>query len=494
MVRIYAEDIDYTRHPGDVVRLVLGALLLAACSLIAALTRITSFETSLFHLINGLPGWLYRFLWLIMQLGTFGAIFVMAGIALITRRLRLALALVLAGVAAYYSAIGLKDLVERHRPAALLSGVVIHGSAAKGLGYPSGHAAVSAALAATAVPFLARRWRRWIWLLPITVCVARVFVGAHLPLDVLGGFVLGWTIGAAVHLVVGCPSGRVTGPDVQEALNRAGVDVTNVQPAKVDARGSTPFFADASDGSRLFVKAVGADQRDADLLFKLFRLIAYRNLDDDRPFGSAKRQLQVEALVDLVAAKGGVCTPEVMAIATLENGTTLLAHRGLNAKGLDLVDPERLTDSVLAALWEQVAVLHRARIAHRDLRLANVMIDADDQPWIVDFGFAQISPTDRALVRDIAEMLASQSTVVAPDRAVRAAIGQVGLEPVRAALPYLTPASLARATRTSLDAQPGRLPELREVTARELGSSHQPVARLGRWRLGKGGPNRTTSK
>jgi undecaprenyl-diphosphatase len=485
VVRIYAEDIDYTRHPGDVVRLILGALLLAACSLVAAITRVTSFEGSLFHTINSLPGWLYRFFWLVMQLGTFGAIFVLAGIALVTRRIRLALELLIAGLAAYYSAIGLKDLVERQRPASLLSGVVIHGSAAKGLGFPSGHAAVSAALAAAAVPFLTRRWRRWIWLLPATVGVARIFVGAHLPLDVVGGFVLGWTIGAAVHLVLGCPSGRVHGSDVQQALARAGVDVASVEPAKVDARGSTPFFAKAADGSRLFIKAVGADQRDADLLFKLFRLVAYRNLDDDRPFSSAKRQLQIEALIDLVAAKGGVCTPEVIALATLENGTTLLAHRGLDATGLDTVEPERLTDSVLRTLWAQVAVLHGARIAHRDLRLANVMIDADDQPWVVDFGFAQLSATDRALVRDVAEMLASQSTVVAPQRAVRAAISQVGPQPVQAALPFLTPPSLARATRTSLDAQPGRLDELREVAAQELGSSQPPLARLGRWQLGR---------
>jgi undecaprenyl-diphosphatase len=485
VVQVYAENIDYTRHPGDLVRLAIGAVLLAACSIVAALTRITTFETSLFHLVNSLPGWLYRFLWLIMQLGTFGAIFVLAGIAVVTRRVRLALELVGAGLAAYYSAIGLKDLVERHRPEALLSGVVIHGTAAKGLGYPSGHAAVATALAATAVPFLTRRWRRWIWLLPITVCLARVFVGAHLPLDVAGGFVLGWTVGAAVHLAGGSPSGRVTDPDVRHALSRAGVEVADVRPAIVDARGSTPFFAQSTDGSWLFVKAVGADQRDADLLFKLFRFVAYRNLDDERPFTSAKRQLEREALVDLLVAKANVRTPAVLAITTLENGTTLLAHQGLDATGLDTVDPDRLTDEVLESLWRQVAVLHCARIAHRDLRLANVMIDVDDEPWLVDFGFAQTSATDRALVRDVAEMLASQASVVTPDRAVKSAITGIGAVPVQQALPYLTPASLARATRTSLMALPRRLEDLREEAAEQLGSSLPPVARLGRWQLGR---------
>jgi undecaprenyl-diphosphatase len=475
-------DVPSTRHPGDVVRLGLGSIVLAGCTLIAADTRVTSFETAVFHVFNSLPGWLYRFLWVVMQLGSFGAVFVLAGMALVARRLRLTLELLGAGLIAYYAAIGLKHLVDRGRPTALISGVVVHGAAAKGLGFPSGHAAVSAALAATAVPFLARRWRRWIWVLPLTVGVARMFMGAHLPLDVLGGFVLGWTTGAFVHLVGGSPSGQLSADQVGEALGRAGVAVAGVKAAKVDARGSTPFFAEGVGGKRVFVKAVGLDQRDADLLFKLWRFIAYRDLDDEHPFGSAKQQLEVEALLDLLAAKAGVRTPEVVAIATLEDGTTLLAHAGLDATGLDTVDPDRLTDEVLDGLWQQVARLHRAHIAHRDLRLANVMIDSAGAPWLVDFGFAQTSASDRAMARDVAELLASQSIAVEPARAVHAAVRALGASAVAEALPYLTMSGLAKATRTDLLALPGRLDELRRSAAIEIQTAVPAPARLTRWR------------
>jgi undecaprenyl-diphosphatase len=475
-------DVVCTRHPGDVVRIVVGSILVTACALIASITRITSFETALFHLINSLPSWLYRFFWLVMQLGTYGAIFVMAGVALLSRRVRLALELLAAGLIAYYAAIGLKDLVNRARPDALINGVVIHGQPAQGLGFPSGHAAVSAALAATAVPFLARRWRRWIWLLPITVGIARIFVGAHLPLDVVGGFVLGWTVGALVHLMGGSPSGRVTKSQVRDALERSGQPVVDVREASVDARGSTPFFVDTVEGGQLFVKAVGADQRDADILFKLWRFVAYRNLDDERPFTSAKRQLQVEALLDLLAAKSGIRTPDVVTLATLEDGTTLLAHRGLDAKSLDTVDVAQLSDDVLEGLWSQVALLHAARIAHRDLRLANVMLDVDGDPWIIDFGFAQTSAPERALARDVAEMLASQSMVVDADRAVTAALVALGPAPLAEALPFLNTSSLARATRTGLKSLPGRLEQLHDVTADRLQAPAPPPVRLTRWR------------
>ena len=355
--RIDRERTFYTRHPGDVVRVAVGAVLVAACSLVASLESVSGVEAGLFHAVNSLPSWLYGPLWLVMQLGSLAAVFVVAALAGLFRRFRLALELLAAGLMAYYAAIGLKNLVDRARPAGLVTGVMVRGHPATGLGFPSGHAAVSFALTATAVPFLARRWRRVIWFLPLTVGFARVFVGAHFPLDVAGGFALGFLVGALVHLVAGAPSGRVTADQVEAALVQAGIEVVAVRPAKVDARGSTPFLADTADGATVFVKAVGADQRDADLLFKTWRSFAYRDLDDEKPFRSAKHQIEVEALLDLLAARAGVRTPEVVALCELEDGTTLLAHKGLRASGLDTADPARLTDAVLADVWAQVARL-----------------------------------------------------------------------------------------------------------------------------------------
>jgi undecaprenyl-diphosphatase len=172
----------------------------------------------------------------------------------------------------------------------------------------------------------------------------------------------------------------------------------------------------------------------------------------------------------------------VVAITTLDDGTTLLAHAGLDATGLDTVESDRLADEVLDDLWEQVATLHAARIAHRDLRLANVMIDAAGAPWLVDFGFAQTSASDRAIARDVAELLASQSIVVEPARAVRSAVRALGSAAVAAALPYLTMSGLAKATRTGLSALPGRLDELRRTAAGEIKAPVPAPARLARWR------------
>lgn len=186
----------------NLVVLSVATVVLVATTL-AARAELTPLEVAIFRVVNDLPQGIYTVVWPFMQYGTFITIPVLAVIALAFRRFRLALALVLAGVGVYVVALVVKGIVERGRPADLLSAVEereVFGP--DSLGYPSGHAAVAAALTVVVAAHLSVRWVIAALALGTVVLFGRIYVGAHLPLDVIGGAALGAIAGSVVNLVV----------------------------------------------------------------------------------------------------------------------------------------------------------------------------------------------------------------------------------------------------------------------------------------------------
>lgn len=158
-------------------------------------------EATLFEGINGLPDWLYPAVWPAMQAGSLvGGLALVGALAYKTRNLKVGAA----GVAGVMTAWGLakvvKDLVDRGRPFGEGLEAHIRDDAAYGLGYVSGHAAVAFAVAALAAPHLDQRVRGVVFLLAAVVGFARIYSGAHLPLDVVGGAALGVLAGEAGRL------------------------------------------------------------------------------------------------------------------------------------------------------------------------------------------------------------------------------------------------------------------------------------------------------
>jgi len=165
-----------------------GAIALAASWVIVAVANhVPRAEARVFDWINGLPDGLWPILWAPMQLGSLlGSLVVVIATGVVTRDRRLTLAALVASQVAWWSGKGVKRLVDRGRPASLLSDVRLR-EHASGLGYVSGHTAVAFALAAVLAPSLPSRWRPVPVALAVLVGVARIYAGAHLPLDVVGG-------------------------------------------------------------------------------------------------------------------------------------------------------------------------------------------------------------------------------------------------------------------------------------------------------------------
>ena len=63
-----------------------------------------------------------------------------------------------------------------------------------------------------AAPYMTKRAKVAGWTVVGVVAFTRVLIGAHLPLDALGGLLLGWTVGSATNLLLGAPD-RTLEPD-----------------------------------------------------------------------------------------------------------------------------------------------------------------------------------------------------------------------------------------------------------------------------------------
>ena len=427
----------------------------------------STIEVNLFRLINQLPGAVGAPLIGVMQLGALAAVPIIAVVCVLDRRARLARLLAIGGATAWIVAKILTQVAAQRPPDERISGVLLHGAVTPGLAFPSTHVAVAAALATIASPYLGRSGRRSAWLLVATVGVARIYVGAHLPVDVIGGFAVGWVVGSAVHLILGAPRGL---PDPRALLARLATIGHPV--ASVEALPGAPdcFRLVGHDGAVLHMRVVDRDRREADWLYRAWRLVAFRDPGDLEDRRSPVHAIEHEALALMLAARAAVPVPDVSWTARLAEGEAVLVRRWLGGESLARAAP--MDAATLAAAWRTLRALHRAGIAHGNPDLAAFVAGVDTVSCI-NLCHARLEPTVDDQRDDIAALLASSAAVVGATAAVCTAHDVLGTSPLLDVLPRLQPLTLPLPTRAALRRSPRALEELRAAVAR-LGTEPAP--------------------
>jgi undecaprenyl-diphosphatase len=187
-----------------------GLALTVLASLPARDGGVPAAERTVFRWLNELPAWLERTMWALQLLGVLVTPIVIAAVVLLVlRRWRLALALVaLAPLKLVAEREVLKKLVERQRPGQNEPGAILRDVPPAGLSFPSGHAMIAVGMAVLLWPYLGRTGRVVAVLLAVAVGVARIYLGAHNPLDVVAGAGLGLLLGGLLTLLVGIPRRR----------------------------------------------------------------------------------------------------------------------------------------------------------------------------------------------------------------------------------------------------------------------------------------------
>jgi uncharacterized membrane protein YbhN (UPF0104 family)/tRNA A-37 threonylcarbamoyl transferase component Bud32 len=462
------------RRPSDVVRAGLAALIVALTALGA--DDVTTLEMRVFDVLADLPSWIHSSAEVGYRVGVVGTLAVLGLAFLATRKFRLVLLITLAGFLGWAASVGLRALVDASE-ARRGADFVIDGAVPE---YPAVVVALATTALLVAAPYLLRPARRIVVALLTIGATCAVVALIGLPDDVVGGVAIGWGVAAVFHLIAGTPAATPSTMQVARALEGLGVAVSDLELADRQVWGETRFTARAKDGASVAVDVIGRDATDARLFAKLWRLVWYK---DSGPTITLTRTQQLEhrAYILLSAARAGVPVSDVV-IAGVggPERTALLVLRDPDGVPLTEVPPEQIPDAVLDDAWNELEVLHRARIAHGESRAANLRVRPDGTVAFVDFALGSAgAPAERCALDSVA-LLTTTAAHVGSDRALAAAERALGPDGLAELLPMLEPAALSAATRHDLDDAAELTKELRELGAARTGTENVAPVQLRR--------------
>lgn len=174
------------------LQLTIAVILFALTVVLSRGEHMHGWEIDVFTFFYGLPKALFVPFFVITQLGSV-YLLLMLSIFYITRKhYHIVLRLLLGGTLAYLTSGVAKDLWGRLRPHEFLPDIVVLDYVVRGPGFPSGHTALATVLGLTLARYVTRPYQLVLYTLIVLVGLSRMYLGLHAPLDVLGGFALGW--------------------------------------------------------------------------------------------------------------------------------------------------------------------------------------------------------------------------------------------------------------------------------------------------------------
>lgn len=361
------------RSMRDVTQLVALIAAVVVAFLAVRFHHVNLLEVAVYRDFAGAPRWVDPVSRVVVWLGSPAAIVVTVGIALYMRRRRLGLGLILAGTLGW-----LAGHLTRAFTGTRAAQVTVHAHAETlKTVFPADHVAVAAALFTFASPYLQKGLR---WLVPLLVALVAVtedITGHQLALDIIAGAFIGWAMSTLLAVVAGAPGRSVSANIVGRALAAAGLQPDRVTVLRAPMRGPRHLEVITSGGETLLVELVRRGQRRAGLMYKLRRLLASVDVEDEPGLSSPRHEVDHEALVSLLAERAGVRTPRVVLAGELGHGPALLVRVKVAGCPLSDLGSSDCPDALLDDVWQQVCLLGQAHIAHHDLRADNLLVDAD---------------------------------------------------------------------------------------------------------------------
>jgi undecaprenyl-diphosphatase len=339
--------------------------------------------------------------------------------------------------------------------------------------------AAAVALVIIAAPWVSQQWRRVLWSGVAILVVFRVVSSTEAPLDIVVAIAVGMAVGSLALLAFGTEGFDPEAPELVWMLRSVG-HASRIEQLP----GNSPlvYRIDLDGAGALEMRLRTAHDRNEVLLEQLWRSARLRRWVTDRPYDTVQRRIEHEALAQRAAADAGARVAAVKAIVASHNGSVGLVETATEGVPAAEVAPGQLDRAMLIDVWHQVAALHRDRIAHRNLGLAQVMVTPDGGAALRGFDGAALAASDRDLALDRAQLLVSTALEIGAPAAVDVALEAVGQRAVVAAVPYLQPLALPAPTRRAWRSNKEVLDALREAVRDATGVEPAPLARLDRVR------------
>jgi glycosyltransferase 2 family protein len=310
--------------------------------------------------------------------------------------------------------------------------------------------AMLAAVLTVSGPWLPARWRHWWWALLLAFVPIHLVISAIVPARSLVGLAVGWFVGALVVLVVGTPALEVPLDGAVRAMGKRGFVVsalTVVRPAGPGplVLAATAWDPDATALTEAAIELYGPHQRSGGALLQLWRKLRLRDSETAPLVASMRRAVEHRALMAIAIGDVGVANTSTIAVATLDRGWMLYAHKPVRGIPLD----ECAKTTPVARVWESLQLLNDHRISHGDLRSNEITVD-DGTVLFGGFGSAEYGATDAQLQSDIAQLLVTTSALYDAESAVGAAIDAFGKDAVLTASRRLTKSAVPKRIRESV--------------------------------------------
>lgn len=285
------------------------------------------------------------------------------------------------------------------------------------------YAVALTAMLTVAGPATRRRTVRISWNLMFAALLIVLITGQVSLPGVLVALLLGRLAGSAVQYVSGIRSERAYGPDLVEAVRRAGFAPTSLARVRDVSDGGAASDADVSDDDGTDVADAGAgrpgaepgvtaaalrrrepgtlpgdpaalalsragdnrvyalycdddvrrdvvvldgDRQVVGLITRLWRALRLRGIEG-RAAISLKAVAERTALLSYAATAAGVRTPRLLGIGEFGDSVVLVLEHASPAVSLRDLPDDDVHDDVLAEAWEQLGRAHAAGLTHRAL-------------------------------------------------------------------------------------------------------------------------------